>query len=39
MHGAAQLMDAIQQVQGRAGARQIPGARVARPSEQPRLDK
>jgi acetyl-CoA acetyltransferase len=29
MHGAAHLMDSIQQVQGRAGARQVPGAQVA----------
>jgi hypothetical protein len=29
MHGAAQLVDSIQQVQGRAGARQVPGAQFA----------
>jgi acetyl-CoA acetyltransferase len=29
MHGAAHLVDSIQQVQGRAGQRQVPGAQVA----------
>jgi acetyl-CoA acetyltransferase len=29
MHGAAHLVDSVQQVQGRAGQRQVPGAQVA----------
>jgi acetyl-CoA acetyltransferase len=29
MHGAAHLVDSIQQVQGKAGQRQVPGARIS----------
>jgi acetyl-CoA acetyltransferase len=35
MHGAAHLVDSIQQVQGRAGARQVAGAQVALASVGP----